>query len=370
MRKYKKDLGITLIALVITIIILLILAGVTIVALSGDNGILTQAQNSREKTEKANIIEQVKLDILEKQIEKNIATIYKEDLKEILDKHFETVPDDFTLDTLLQAKEEYGDYQILVSEIYNGELIEGSKKAGDVLKVNPDGEEAKDKSPYIQYNGILCRVLYNDEAHGLQIISADNITEDEKMLEITLGSGDTTITGVNGDFNIARASYNNAVDTLNNKAKEYMDGNTIDARSLGWIAILEGGKFQEDTTEMFTGTESYLESYGWNGNFKVADTNYEEDVNQIKALELNGKKYTWLASRYIDSNSRNTDFYVRYMDTYGNERDYPYQLCNVGAHGSHGCASRVYGFRPVFLLSYDLVIGNGDGSEENPYVIE
>lgn len=45
--------GITLIALVITIIVLLILAGVTIAALSGDNGILTRATESKEKTEVA-----------------------------------------------------------------------------------------------------------------------------------------------------------------------------------------------------------------------------------------------------------------------------------------------------------------------------
>ena len=38
--KIKSNKGITLIALVITIIVLLILAGVTIAALSGDNGIL------------------------------------------------------------------------------------------------------------------------------------------------------------------------------------------------------------------------------------------------------------------------------------------------------------------------------------------
>ena len=42
--------GITLIALVITIIVLLILAGVTIAALSGDNGILTRAKDAKEKT--------------------------------------------------------------------------------------------------------------------------------------------------------------------------------------------------------------------------------------------------------------------------------------------------------------------------------
>ena len=39
-RKLQKEKGITLIALVVTIIVLLILAGVTIAALSGDNGIL------------------------------------------------------------------------------------------------------------------------------------------------------------------------------------------------------------------------------------------------------------------------------------------------------------------------------------------
>ena len=38
-RNAKKNKGITLIALVITIIVLLILAGVTIASLSGDNGI-------------------------------------------------------------------------------------------------------------------------------------------------------------------------------------------------------------------------------------------------------------------------------------------------------------------------------------------
>ena len=47
----KKERGITLIALVITIIVLLILAGVSIAMLTGNNGILTQAQNASEQTE-------------------------------------------------------------------------------------------------------------------------------------------------------------------------------------------------------------------------------------------------------------------------------------------------------------------------------
>ena len=53
-QKRIENKGITLIALVITIIILLILASVTIAALSGDNGILRNAIKAKENTEEAN----------------------------------------------------------------------------------------------------------------------------------------------------------------------------------------------------------------------------------------------------------------------------------------------------------------------------
>ena len=45
----KGKKGITLIALVITIIVLLILAGISIIMLSGDNSILRRAGDAREK---------------------------------------------------------------------------------------------------------------------------------------------------------------------------------------------------------------------------------------------------------------------------------------------------------------------------------
>ena len=55
--------GITLIALVITIIVLLILAGVSIAMLTGQNGILTQASNSKDKTTAAEIAERVNVEL-------------------------------------------------------------------------------------------------------------------------------------------------------------------------------------------------------------------------------------------------------------------------------------------------------------------
>ena len=65
MKIKKKETGITLIALVITVIVLLILAGVTIAALSGDNGILTRAKEAKEKTEQAQEDEKQKLSDME-----------------------------------------------------------------------------------------------------------------------------------------------------------------------------------------------------------------------------------------------------------------------------------------------------------------
>lgn len=59
--KIKFDVGITLIALVITIIVLLILAGVTIATLTGDNGLLSKTINAESETKISEEKEQITL---------------------------------------------------------------------------------------------------------------------------------------------------------------------------------------------------------------------------------------------------------------------------------------------------------------------
>lgn len=54
----NKEKGITLIALVVTIVVLLILAGVSISMLTGENGIITQAQDAKLATERSSLREQ------------------------------------------------------------------------------------------------------------------------------------------------------------------------------------------------------------------------------------------------------------------------------------------------------------------------
>ena len=69
--------GITLIALVITIIVLLILAGVSIAMLTGQNGILTQAQNAKTTTENKSAEEKVKLAVMGARADDGTLTVGK-----------------------------------------------------------------------------------------------------------------------------------------------------------------------------------------------------------------------------------------------------------------------------------------------------
>lgn len=57
----KNQKGVTLVALVVTIIVLLILAGISVAMLTGDNGILTQANSAKKKTDTSKNEEIIKL---------------------------------------------------------------------------------------------------------------------------------------------------------------------------------------------------------------------------------------------------------------------------------------------------------------------
>lgn len=66
--KQERNKGITLIALVVTIIVLLILAGISISMLTGQNGILNRAQEAKSKTENSGMIEKIKIAVIESQM--------------------------------------------------------------------------------------------------------------------------------------------------------------------------------------------------------------------------------------------------------------------------------------------------------------
>ena len=99
---------------------LLILAGVTIAALSGPNGILTNATKAKEDNAKAQVIEEARVDILAKQTEKMGESPTSEELEQILTPKYGTLSNEENiLDRTLTTKD---GYSIKIRDIWNGTL--------------------------------------------------------------------------------------------------------------------------------------------------------------------------------------------------------------------------------------------------------
>ena len=137
----KSSNGITLIALVITIIVLLILAGISIAMLSGDNSVLQKATDAKTNTERTNIIEQAKLDLLAGITDKKGADLSNNEIKAILGTYFNDVPEDLS-DLTQEMATKSGGYKVILSEVLNGVTI-GTTTPTDLEEQNT---EVKDKN--------------------------------------------------------------------------------------------------------------------------------------------------------------------------------------------------------------------------------
>ena len=208
----KERKGITLIALVITIIVLLILAGVSIAMLTGQNGILTQAQNAKATTEKAEVKERAQTDIVGVQTETESTEISKTALKRILDKYFDNVPNDIKSDTEITAKAEYGGAKMKVSDIYSGEIIE-RYMAADIANATQEEKQSIYGATVTGYTlpsgtttDVGWKIFYADNSNIYLI--ADNYVERNNLPNSTTESGVVTANKPNdGTSDYARSAY-------------------------------------------------------------------------------------------------------------------------------------------------------------------
>lgn len=82
--KFEKNIGITLIALVVSIIVLLILAGLSITMLTGQNGIIKNAISAKAQTNQSNMEEQLKLIVANEKINSYTNTTSEDNLEKEL----------------------------------------------------------------------------------------------------------------------------------------------------------------------------------------------------------------------------------------------------------------------------------------------
>ena len=220
------------------------------------------------------------------------------------------------------------------------------------------------KGDYVNYidstgNTIICRVLYdNNSQYGLQIIS-------DKSVEL-MGLGSPI-----QDQRIS--SYNNAVNELNNKAKEYMNINLSDnARSVG-----SNPSNPDDKSQYYKISDTSMEWLNEKGQFKNPDNNYKIDLDQMEELGIiNINTDYWLSSRCgftYETKYENfsfisrIDFAIRKVTSTGELSSTV--IIGVGKYGISGGVSGSSNIRPVFYIKSNVNVISGDGTKELPYVL-
>lgn len=121
----RREKGITLVSLAVTIIVLIILAGVSINLVLGENGIITKAQEAKKKQIIAEAKEKIGMDIVSAQI--GAAEIgnqlEKQDIETIISKYGQLQEDG---DTIILKD---SNYPISLLEIYtNSTHTNGNRK--------------------------------------------------------------------------------------------------------------------------------------------------------------------------------------------------------------------------------------------------
>ncbi len=226
MQKIRKEKGITLLVLVITIIILLILAGITINAITGDNGIIGNAGQAKEETEIANEKEIVEKATIQAMENNKYGNIEESELQSELDKETKEgrtevtdVGDEFEV-VFHESKRYYtvdkdgsveGAYEI-IEDTHPGDITVG--KDGETL----DGSEEKPyeiwciedlvewslnymnyQNSYIELKRTLnfeSRLSYTNG----KMLNCSSIEELRNLLTDTSGSGFTPINSFYGTF--------------------------------------------------------------------------------------------------------------------------------------------------------------------------
>ena len=158
-KEVTKKEGITLIALVITIIILLILAGITITAITGENGLLNSTLKAKEETEIENEKEIIGRATAQTIGEDDRGNIQKETLQENLDNE--------TSKGKTEVKEKNEKFEVIFTDSIRHYLVD---KDGNVRKEEWWSEKDEEENNYITNGNITLQtgdyILYDANDNG------------------------------------------------------------------------------------------------------------------------------------------------------------------------------------------------------------
>ena len=366
-KELKKEYGITLVALVITIILLLILAGISIQTLAQTN-LFNQAKQAKNATENAqkeeNKILSEYIDKTNEYLPETLA--YKVNSGEVaIGSYIKYEPDEVSEETINNLITELGTYSgsnentksTLAQEKLNWRVLD--VKDGQVRLIS----EVPTTSPitlfgYNGYNNAVkllddtCSTLYNNSklASKVQNLKIEDIQDKMKEKDNTK---------INSNYGQRFTPDNKYYPSLLLKEKEQkvtVGENTTTGLELD---LSEQNSFINQVEKMQANTLD-LKSTFWN---KLMES---EEFDSSKYYELfinNGENYNtyWMSSRCIDADSKRANFCV-HLENFGYVRAY-------ALYSSYGDEfSYAYAFRPVITLNSNVQIdtaNSGNGSTAN-----
>ncbi len=290
--RLQKKRGITLIALIITIIVMLILAGIVVNLAIGDRGIFHKSKEALVATQKAQIKEELELRIMNLQAENyEKENITKTDILEdfvVLDSISGEI-----IDNTIEG--EYKGYGYIVKE--DNTVIVGEKLQGEVplatavvLTTQEEAEEVE-----IQVTG----TIHNGEIIAIEPINGAELKVDkgntEKIFKVIFnGTYRFIIRANNGRTAIASCTVTNAVlpvkdiftaiKDLNNSGKIRVNGKTNDGQETSEVYSLnmithEGDLVLDGQTAVEGATlSSKVYSFGDTNDIATASTNAKNTV--------------------------------------------------------------------------------------------
>ncbi len=285
-----KSKGITLIALVITIIILLILAGISIAMLTGSNGLLTKALKAKEEHLINGYKEELNLIIMEELAERTTET-KKEPMIESLEKKInekdwvantsKEKQDGDTVEYLIVESKEGYEFIIEVdNEKETAKIIETNKTPGQkyTITYHPNGGTGEAK--LVEVRSGFSKILEENTFTRKDYLFAGWCEKQEPDGTATIyleGSkyqptGDVTLYAI-WTHNVATITFNNNTGT-----------GTMDSRE-----VVKG---KETTLPVNSFTKSGYEFEKWNTKADGTGTDYQEKItiNENTTLYAQWKK--------------------------------------------------------------------------------
>ena len=368
MKKYKSQRGITLIALVITIIILLILAGISISALT-NQGLFKNAKEAQNATQKAEEEQGKTLNEYEDEINKYLENDKKIDGK-IVDRvndgtikigdYVKYIPDTASTDAILQELNIYSGSSAntastLTQESLNWRILDIKDGQVRLISELPTTSTIA-LSSYNGYNNAVkllddtCNVLYNNSkiASKVQNLKIEDIME--KMIE-------TNYTNITANYGKQFTPTNKYYPSILLKEK----GQNVN----GIVGTELNESEQKELINQTTKPQATSLEVKYTYWCKTMTTS---DFKNSKYYELfinNGSNYStyWMSSRCIDYPSGGARFNISRVHS-GDVRASSLYNTNGAEY------SDVNTFRPIITLNSNVQVTSGNGSTDSPFNIQ